>query len=203
MRLIYLTLFSSIIALSAQSANVTSFQRKNVFLSRRKRYVQWPKGSNFVINFTCTKPLLRYQPLTWNTVYEMDIPFAVATDINFFRPNKKVKRHVMERRNLYEHLEDFMTLLGLNGRACVNRLICETEQFIRERRHSMIKDMVQVLFGIFVGEEELRQYGNECEKESFNVCPVSLLNIFIQSYPAGNNFITETSLGELSQSISQ
>ncbi|XP_066138372.1 uncharacterized protein [Euwallacea fornicatus] len=203
MRFTHLALFSALIALSDQSVNVTSFQRKNVFLTRRKRYVQWPKGSNFVINFTCTKPLMRYQPLTWNTVYEMDIPFAVATDINFYESSKKVRRHVVERRNLYEHLEEFTTLLGFDGRACVNRLMCETEQFVRGRRHSMIKDLVQVLFGAFVGEEELRPYGSKCEKESFSLCPVSLLNIFIQSYPEGSDFITETPLGELSQNISQ
>lgn len=44
-----LLLFNLVLA-SHQKENVTLFHRKNVFLSRQKRYVQWPKGSNFVVS---------------------------------------------------------------------------------------------------------------------------------------------------------
>ncbi|KAL1512461.1 hypothetical protein ABEB36_002048 [Hypothenemus hampei] len=180
---IFLIIFVSIINIS--SANVTVFQRKNIFLIRRKRYVQWPKGSNFVINLTCSKPLLRYQPLTWNTVYEMDIPFAVATDIKTFlgKKSEKIKRHVLERRSLLEHLEDFTTIMGYNGVVCVKRLLCESEQFTLLLGHSMVQDFIKVLFASFVNDERTLN----CEVINLKLCPVSLLSIFINSSVRNDN----------------
>ncbi|CAG9766474.1 unnamed protein product [Ceutorhynchus assimilis] len=168
----------AVIVSSSKTENVTKFQRKNIFLSRKKRYVQWPKGSNFVINFTCTKPLLRYQPLTWNTVYEMDVPFAVPADNKIFFKHR-TKRHVMERKNLLEHLEDFMTLVGLNGRACINRLLCESHTFTQSGNTSMLRELIKVLFSSFLDDDHFKEYSNKCEEESFNACPTSMLNIFL------------------------
>ncbi|XP_050295654.1 uncharacterized protein LOC126735634 [Anthonomus grandis grandis] len=160
--------------------NVTKFDRKQIFLSRRKRYVQWPKGSNFVINFTCTKPLLRYQPLTWNTVYEMDVPFAVESDIFRKKPESlKTKRSVLERRILFDNLSDFVTLMGLNGQACIQKLLCEAEDFMKLKQKSLLEDLVKVLFRFY--KESLNNYDHKCDEEVFSMCPISLLSIFINS----------------------
>ncbi|XP_066245766.1 uncharacterized protein [Euwallacea similis] len=168
-----------IIPIVSNSGNVTKFNRKNIFLSREKRFVKWPKNSNFVVSFSLIKPLLRTQPMSlFTTVYEFDVPFANVEDI--FSDNKKTKRHVEERKYLFQQLEDFVTIsMGLHGGACVNKLLCESQTFIETSGKSMLRDLVKVLFGSNLQEIELSGY--KCQQESFQLCPLSLLDVFINS----------------------
>ncbi|ERL92619.1 uncharacterized protein LOC109546913 [Dendroctonus ponderosae] len=183
MRAISTILVFNILANGLQAADVaTKIQKENVLLSRGKRYVQWPKGSNFVINFTCTKPLLRYQPLTWNTVYEMDIPFAALIETkSFFGQASKSKRHVLERKNLLGQLEDLMFLMGLNGRACVNRLLCESKIFLETKERPMLRELIRVLFSSYMDDELLNGYSDRDCDADFSLCPMSVLALFVNS----------------------
>ncbi|KAL1512460.1 hypothetical protein ABEB36_002047 [Hypothenemus hampei] len=166
------------------SQNVTKFERKNVFLGRKKRFVEWPKGSNFVISFSTLKPLLRVQPMgIYTAAYEMDVPFI--SQIPDFKEKllgkkkKNTKRHVMERKYFLEHLKDLMTMMGFNGRSCINRLLCESKYFNEINNNSMlINDLIKVLFTSFLNDEAVSEYTFNCPETS---CPVSLLKMFINS----------------------
>ncbi|XP_066138385.1 uncharacterized protein [Euwallacea fornicatus] len=168
-----------IVPIESNSSNVTKFNRKNVFLLREKRFVKWPKNSNFVISFSVIKPLLRIQPVSlFSTVYEFDVPFANAEDI--FSYKKTTKRHVEERKHLFQQLEDFATIsMGLNGGACIDKLLCESQSFIETSGKSMLRDLVRVLFGSNLQDIELSGY--KCNPESFQLCPLSWLDVFINS----------------------
>ncbi|KAF7280235.1 hypothetical protein GWI33_006278 [Rhynchophorus ferrugineus] len=182
MKILILLLIFNISGFICDNQNVTVIRNRSSVLSRRKRYIQWPKGSNFVINFTCSKPLLRPQPLTWNIVYEMDVPFAVPPDTTiFFKPHKRIKRHILERKSFLEKIEDFMTIMGYDGQSCIKRLLCESKNFVEIEHKSLLKDLITVLFRSFIDHKEFKEYQDNCLEDNLKGCSVSLLDIFINS----------------------
>ncbi|XP_060536164.1 uncharacterized protein LOC132708072 [Cylas formicarius] len=159
-------------------ANTTRIKRKNILLSRERRYLMFPKGSNFVINLTCTKPLLRAQPTGWNTVYEVDFPFALPPDTRNLFFKQKPERRVIEKRNVIENIEKILAQTGVNSTSCINRFICESKQYAGMKQNSLLNHLVDVVFRSFTEEEQFPEYKDACESTHFELCPLSLFNLF-------------------------
>ncbi|XP_008201121.2 uncharacterized protein LOC103315086 [Tribolium castaneum] len=160
-------------------AQFTKITRNNVFLSRKKRYLAFPEKSNFVISFSLSKPLMEAQPRGYNLVFECDVPFALPSGTTPLKELKKLKksRHRIQKRDILLSFEKVFNKSGLDGNACVKRIICEAQEFVNSgRNHSLIKDMLKVLFSDFGPN-----YVKPCYYKTFFECPLPFMEYFLSS----------------------
>ncbi|CAG9815337.1 unnamed protein product [Phaedon cochleariae] len=167
---ILLSLFVSSFGLN----DVTVVNRKNVFLNRKKRYLTFPPGSNFVIEFSGPKAFIQRQPSGWNMVAEMACPFALPSDTRMFRRKNWIDR---TKREMRSSLDQGLTKSGFNGTACVNKMICDMKRYVPMKGNSMIKD---ILLAVFSDEEF--NYEEECQYSDSKIseCPISILDYVLK-----------------------
>ncbi|XP_018575981.1 uncharacterized protein LOC108914619 [Anoplophora glabripennis] len=159
-------------------ANFTKVSRNNILLSRRKRYVAFPMGSNLVISMAAVKAFLQVQPTGWNILFEVDVPFALPSEPLFF---KKKKKHKKERRSIYSQLDTALTESGLNGTACVRRIICDAQQFIPTKGKSLVKDLLLAIFTSSEPDYD-ENYQGHCDRDSWTECEVPFLDFILKSF---------------------
>ncbi|CAH1113419.1 unnamed protein product [Psylliodes chrysocephalus] len=158
------------LGMSFGSNDVTEILHKNVLLNRRKRYLIFPKGSNLAISMAGVKALMRAQPTGFNILGEMDCPFALPTDTRLLRKSHYIKKN---RREIYSTLDSALTLIGLNGTACVRKMICDAKKYVPMKGKSMIKDILLAVFDF--PEEEFNKNNIKCTDELGVSCSISIM----------------------------
>ncbi|GJQ74287.1 hypothetical protein Trydic_g19184 [Trypoxylus dichotomus] len=159
-------------------------KRENKLLSRKRRYLFFPKGANFVYQIVDVKALMKIVPKGVQWLNEWDVPYPLPSDPSEFR---KFRRH-REKRQLLDDLEIALNRYGLNGTACVNRMVCEAKEFIPVKGKSLIKDM---LYAVFSRPEEEDDDNakltdeDSCHASNFEECTAPLLHIMLGSF---NNY---------------
>lgn len=165
--------------------------------SRRKRYLVFPDGSTFSIAFCVQWGILDSDPL----IFTEAVNWAVSYEL----PNQTIrdpdtKRLVVpyilrrNRRELYHKLETAMHSAGLDGRACINRALCEATQRLKSRE-SFSQEMLRVMF--LLPQEEVNVYepiehheydaayrrglSNRDCPNTYSTCPFSLLDVFLSA----------------------
>lgn len=101
------------------------------------------------------------------------------------------------RRDLYERLESLFTSMGHNGRECIQRALCESNQYFKGRGGTMIEKMVRTIFSLPKGRvfsfenQGIVPYDNahrtgrslkvDCKK-MYRDCKFSLLDLALGRY---------------------
>ncbi|XP_028134624.1 uncharacterized protein LOC114329646 [Diabrotica virgifera virgifera] len=163
-----LILFTSIGIILGQN-DVTVVNRENVLLSRRKRYLLFPPGSNMAISMAGVKALLRPQPTGWNILGEMDCPFALPSDTRILRRSGWIKR---SKREIYSTLDRALTMYGYNGTACITKMMCDAKKYIPMKGKSMMKDILLLVF-----DYSEDNFNNEqlCTDDMEKKCSISIM----------------------------
>ncbi|XP_031844011.1 uncharacterized protein LOC116431959 [Nomia melanderi] len=104
-------------------ANETSIDASRT-LSRRKRYLIFPEGSNVQLVFCLT---------VGTYARENDVVMGMTAALAWELPSKvdnKISEllHRKSRSTVYPKIEALLQSTGLDGRACVMRALCETAQ---------------------------------------------------------------------------
>nr|XP_023017172.1 uncharacterized protein LOC111506361 [Leptinotarsa decemlineata] len=122
------------------------------------------------LQLAAVKAFLRVQPTGWNTVEELDYPFALPTDTRIFRKSNWINR---SRREIYSTVDKGLTKVGFNGTACVKKMICDAKKYIPLRGKSMIKDILLAVFS-YTGDE----YSHEeiCDSQLDTECSISIMD---------------------------
>ncbi|XP_031337156.1 uncharacterized protein LOC116166346 [Photinus pyralis] len=116
--------------------------KKNPLLSRKRRYLLFPEGSNFVMTLSAIKQLMIKAPKLVMMLGECDVPFKLPSDPQLIRVHKFHR----QRREIYTQFEDAFTEYGLNGRACVKRMICDAHVYLPEKGQSLVADLLATVF---------------------------------------------------------
>ncbi|XP_071055664.1 uncharacterized protein [Onthophagus taurus] len=154
--------------------------RENVF-SRKKRYLTFPKGANFVYQAVFVKVLMKKVPKGIQWLTEFDVPFPLPTDTSLFKRFKH--GHKIHRRQLFEDISTSLDGYGLNGTACVQRMVCEAKQFVPFKGKSLVKDLLSEVFL----SEGVVEIGNifleeSCDDGLLKECPHPLLDLMWGSF---------------------
>uniref|UniRef100_A0A1A9ZCJ1 Uncharacterized protein n=1 Tax=Glossina pallidipes TaxID=7398 RepID=A0A1A9ZCJ1_GLOPL len=143
-------------------------QAQEHLLSRPKRYLSFPEGSSFSV---CDMLLLRliacvcmrkhvyvnkancpfdYMSfgLNWGVAYDLPNTTWILNHLHGFgkHPAPLAALHRRYRRNLYKEIEIVMDNMGYNGHDCVLRALCESRQYFRQEKMSMIGEMLRTIF---------------------------------------------------------
>ncbi|KAK9754866.1 hypothetical protein QE152_g817 [Popillia japonica] len=81
-----------VLAFDLQSAISQVTKRENVLLSRKKRYLFFPPGANFVYQFVNVKALMKRVPKGMQWLNEWDVPFPLPSDPGEFREYRESHR---------------------------------------------------------------------------------------------------------------
>ncbi|CAH1167186.1 unnamed protein product [Phyllotreta striolata] len=127
------------------------------------------------ISMAGVKALIRPQPTGINVLGEMDCPFALPTDTRIFRKSSYIKKN---RREIYETLDKALTVIGLNGTACVRKMICDAKEYVPMKGKSMIRDILLVVFNF--PEDEFHNEKIKCTEELSTSCSISLMKHVLQ-----------------------
>ncbi|XP_077290258.1 uncharacterized protein LOC143914041 [Arctopsyche grandis] len=159
-----------------------------VLLSRRRRALSFPEGSNFVITISLVKALLIGIPLGWNIALENDVLFKSPGLRELLRyKHPRLGLHHKQRRELWRGIEGAFEVHGFNGESCVLRALCEVKYLLAPKDASFIEDIVRIL--LFVPEnggpndrykkaskvEDCNEYNGEKK------CPFSPLELLLSS----------------------
>ncbi|XP_018575980.1 uncharacterized protein LOC108914618 [Anoplophora glabripennis] len=170
------------LALHFVEANFTKVSKGNVLLSRRRRYLNFPVGSNFIITLSHIKFLLQVQPRGWAILLEADVPFPLPTDIKKLKKGKKAKRNI-DKDDFLNQVKNVLTGVGLNGDICIRKIMCAILQHKKTKEKSLVKDLLYAAF--IYPEDGFGIQRDECNV-SFVQCSVPLLeylmgNVYLQS----------------------
>ncbi|XP_011304129.1 uncharacterized protein [Fopius arisanus] len=163
----------------------------NRILSRSKRYLTFPQGSSFVLTLTGLKSIQVKEPTNWNLDLEFDMIWPIPSDtIKKIekKPMKKfytrLRRH---KRDLYSNIEISLNRLGLPGKDCMLRTICEARAFLHPPGVSFIDDLLRVILSHgerYPGELDLYdaayKSGESCGLQY--KCPISLLQFLLNNH---------------------
>ncbi|XP_028134620.1 uncharacterized protein LOC114329642 [Diabrotica virgifera virgifera] len=144
---------------------------KRNILSRKKRYLVFPKGSTLVIQLSAIKAIQQAQPRGWNFLEELEFPFFLPDDPNMFRRKNR------NRREVYATIKNGLTKYGFDGRTCIDNLICDIKQFTKSQKTSMNEE---ILFEIFRYLGENTNFEEVCTGETNLQCSYSILQYFLQ-----------------------
>ncbi|GLV31718.1 uncharacterized protein CBL_07478 [Carabus blaptoides fortunei] len=176
--------------------NLADFKPNNSVLLRRKRYVVFPEGASvsvamcFTVNTLSAAPTIFTESVNWGIAY--DLPNETSTIQALFGSKHVHQRR--SRRELYEKMELVMDSMGIDGRICIFRALCETEQRVRSDVGNILEELVRIVFRfplqrLYNSEPEIhrlyhwaRRMGREqCDcNELFQSCQYSLLDIILQ-----------------------
>ncbi|XP_025830800.1 uncharacterized protein LOC108735626 [Agrilus planipennis] len=116
-------------------------------LSRKKRYLTFPEGSTFSAALCLTAQTIGpaeifTEAVAWGIAY--DLPNDTSKFKSFLYPKAALKRR--HRRDLYQRLEKLMNSMGLEGRSCIFRTLCEVGQTLADRRANLVEEFLYILF---------------------------------------------------------
>ncbi|XP_037892138.1 uncharacterized protein LOC119639039 [Glossina fuscipes] len=132
-------------------------QAQEHLLSRPKRYLSFPEGSSFSVAVCFTvgiigNPRFDYMSfgLNWGVAYDLPNTTWILNHLRGFgkHPAPLATWHRRNRRNLYKEIEIVMDNMGYNGRDCVLRALCESRQYFRQQKMSMIGEMLRTIFSL-------------------------------------------------------
>uniref|UniRef100_A0A1A9VCY1 Uncharacterized protein n=1 Tax=Glossina austeni TaxID=7395 RepID=A0A1A9VCY1_GLOAU len=132
-------------------------QTQEHLLSRPKRYLSFPEGSSFSVAVCFTigiigNPRFDYMSfgLNWGVAYDLPNTTWILNHLHGFgkHPAPLAAWHRRSRRNLYKEIEIVMDNMGYNGRDCVLRALCESRQYFRQEKMSMIGEMLRTIFSL-------------------------------------------------------
>ncbi|XP_044759103.1 uncharacterized protein LOC123316892 [Coccinella septempunctata] len=146
--------------------------RKDRYFLRKKRYLEFPEGSNIVFTLSFVKAVMVRKPKGYMSLLECDVPFKLpsATD----RPIKKKYRYGRNAEFKKKWIKVFERL-GIDGEACVKRIICEAESIVRYEKLSIISRIIQTLFSEYFESERCNP--NELEDCILPPLPKILMKI--------------------------
>ncbi|XP_076283261.1 uncharacterized protein LOC143210356 isoform X2 [Lasioglossum baleicum] len=128
--------------------------------SRRARALVFPRASQLLLIFGLGTPLQLDREsviLGYFAKIVYDMP-ANATD--FTEPGIYYSRQQKSRWSIYRMLEKAAGLYGFGGKACVMKAICEAASTPFDDRHSLLGQLLQVLFKPSSTEERYEEYGD-------------------------------------------
>nr|XP_022900467.1 uncharacterized protein LOC111413665 [Onthophagus taurus] len=115
---------------------------------------------------------------------EFDVPFPLPFNLEPFKYfHSKVKKHTIERNDMKRRLIRGLDGYGLNGTACVQRMVCEAKQFVPFKGKSLVKDLLSEVFL----SEGVVEIGNifleeSCDDGLLKECPHPLLDLMWGSF---------------------
>ncbi|EEZ98131.2 hypothetical protein TcasGA2_TC000556 [Tribolium castaneum] len=108
----------------------------------------------------------------------MDVPFDLPSDTKWFKKQKLHKRDVLFQ------LEKAFFQGGLNGSACVKRMICDAHHYIHTEGKSLVADFLSAIFMSSEIDFGVR-YEDSCRAITATECEIPFL-----SYILGSLFTT-------------
>ncbi|XP_021933993.1 uncharacterized protein LOC110836749 [Zootermopsis nevadensis] len=154
-------------------------------LSRKKRYLSFPEGSILQLGYCLqVAGVIRPDLIFGYTIgTNWELPTTENFDFRFYKKKAEVV-HRRHRRELYAKLEPILTTMGLDGRQCVLRALCESGR----RRPEKGTFLQEILYSVFTFPpstepefEESYQIYDRAHRETHNcsalfpTCPTSLL----------------------------
>ncbi|XP_072395558.1 uncharacterized protein [Diabrotica undecimpunctata] len=170
MLLLFLVLMLMNYLCICSTKNDVTVIKRNI-LSRKKRYLVFPKGSQLVIQLSAIKAIQQAQPRNWNFLEELEFPFFLPDDPNMFRRKNR------DRREVYSMIEKGLSKYGFDGKTCIDNLICDIKQFTKSRETSVNEE---ILFAIFRYLGENTNFEEICTKETNKQCSYSVIQYFLQ-----------------------
>ncbi|KAK9887737.1 hypothetical protein WA026_000053 [Henosepilachna vigintioctopunctata] len=142
----------------------TYLREKNVFL-RKRRYLDFPEGSNIVITLSLVKAIMVRKPKGYNNLLECDIPFPLPS----VKDNlKKYKTRYGRSENFQSKWSDIFDRLGQDGKSCIEKMLCEAKFFVKDKRGSIISNILIALLGNDIAERN-------CDEEEIYNCDLPYL----------------------------
>ncbi|XP_046400959.1 uncharacterized protein LOC124167176 [Ischnura elegans] len=145
-------------------------QERGSLHPRRKRYVSFPTGSVFSMIICLAKRTLIRYPDFYTFNFDLDVGYKLPNNTQFFIARKRREGHSSgetagdeaelsadeeekastivhrrDRRAFYYQVEEFLQALGISGRVCVLRTICEAKQVLPPGGNLM-EDVFRVIF---------------------------------------------------------
>ncbi|XP_043462648.1 uncharacterized protein LOC122498800 [Leptopilina heterotoma] len=129
---------------------------QNIHHRIKKRSLNFPKGSAFVMTMSVVKTL-PIKGFTWNQVHEFDVIWPISNGSDKPNPKRKMQyqkmkkyrppywRNRIHRRELYSNFELALERFNLPGKICMLRTICEAKIFLQPPGVSLIEDMLRVI----------------------------------------------------------
>ncbi|XP_043288492.1 uncharacterized protein [Venturia canescens] len=136
-------------------------------LSRKKRHLAFPTGTNFVTTITLLKAIQVNEPKNWNLDLEFDMIWPIPNGEKLLKKASKrtniyhhIRRH---KRDLYSKIELALSSQGLPGKECLLRTICEANIYLSSPGVSFLEDVLRVVLS---GSESARREKFSPEVES-------------------------------------
>ncbi|KAF5307130.1 hypothetical protein FQR65_LT07114 [Abscondita terminalis] len=148
--------------------------KKNPLLSRKRRYLLFPEGSNFVMTLSVVKSIMVKAPRLHNFLGECDVPFKLPSDPQMLREHKFHK----QKREIYSQLEDALSQYGINGNACVKRMICDAKIYLPEKGQSLVADVLATVFISSITDPDEEP---NCDHSVYDNCQVPFLQYIMGS----------------------
>ncbi|XP_069694225.1 uncharacterized protein [Periplaneta americana] len=116
-------------------------------LSRKKRYLNFPDGSILQLGYCLQVAGLIGSDLIFGYTIgtNWDLPSSVNVQLHRDDKQKADGIHRRHRRDLYAKLEPILTTMGVNGRACILRALCEAGR----RKPEKGTFLQEILYSIF------------------------------------------------------
>ncbi|XP_076656810.1 uncharacterized protein LOC143361358 [Halictus rubicundus] len=128
--------------------------------SRRARALVFPRAAQMLLIFGLGTPL----QLDRESVivgYFAKIVYDMPTNAtDFTEPGIYYSRGQRSRWSIYRMLEKAAGLYGFGGKACLMKAICEAASTPFDDRHSLLGQLLQVLFKPSTTEERYEEYGD-------------------------------------------
>ncbi|XP_043288622.1 uncharacterized protein [Venturia canescens] len=158
-------------------------------LSRKKRHLAFPTGTNFVTTITLLKAIQVNEPKNWNLDLEFDMIWPIPNGEKLLKKASKrtniyhhIRRH---KRDLYSKIELALSSQGLPGKECLLRTICEANIYLSSPGVSFLEDVLRVVLSHEDRAAELDSYdlayrkSGDCHIEY--PCPFSILEFLLNS----------------------
>ncbi|KAK4881402.1 hypothetical protein RN001_004721 [Aquatica leii] len=113
-------------------------------------------------------------PRLINVLGECDVPFKLPSDPKMLREHKFHK----QKREIYTQLEDALTQYGINGNACVKRMICDAKIYLPEKGQSLVADLLATVFITSISDSDDKV---ECNNTIYDQCDVPFLQYIMGS----------------------
>nr|CAD7443232.1 unnamed protein product [Timema bartmani] len=179
-----------------ESLNLLTLDASTVTESRQRRYLVFPTSSSlielglsFSIPITIENESLTLASILWYLYY---LPYNATQYTQPYLTYSKRDLHSPPTRwNMYSLVEHTIDRLGIDGRACLLRMICETSQDPVQKENGILGEMLHVFFTPSSTEEdsdratdreyraaEIQGYQPDTDCEIFYPeCPHSLLDL--------------------------
>lgn len=170
----------------ATSLDVRLEDESNIPKSRRKRSIIFPTGSDLSFDVGISIPISALSAT--GTTFDIGLPFSYNlpnSTASLVYSGRKIED---EHSAIFEMAEDLLNKFGINGKACVLRLICELAESHGLQYNGLMGRAFETLFLIDYGLSNTdrlyeyisaRMYGEHtgnCES-AYPQCPFSAFNL--------------------------